>query len=318
LCNVAIQVVNIFFKGMQNNTVSKEELQKSKKELEELLNSLLESGKNFDSDIIEQIFALLDFINDQIEYDEFQSNAVEQQQSNSGSKVNEKDLYLHDVEIQRIYKENDGQEETVVCVGITGEVGLEGMFYNFVQNDDEKSKVYFVNENDHWITVRLQKTNNGITYQVADSLQSEGAKIRSEKIDELLNYKGIEKKPFKSMIQENSYDCGIYAALNAVDMGGYDVENNLTTAKSTFSQNNVNFQRKFITEERQSERQFEEDTKRAIALSNVEMSSNQQGSINFENIQLDSFSSIQKQDSNIKPQSRFQNVAQGQGGCGRQ
>ena len=48
------------------------------------------------------------------------------------------------------------------------------------------------------------------------------------------------------------------------------------------------------------------------------MSSNQQGSINFENIQLGSFSSIQKQDSNIKPQSRFQNVAQGQGGCGRQ
>jgi hypothetical protein len=59
-------------------------------------------------------------------------------------------------------------------------------------------------------------------------------------------------------------------------MGKYDVKQNLTTAKSTFSQYDVETQRQFISEERQ----FDKDTPRAIRLSKIEMAENQQSFLN--------------------------------------
>jgi hypothetical protein len=120
---------------------SKEDLEKSKTELEELLNSILENGEGIDREdiigVIDEILKTLDNINAQLEDGNFKQS---HQFANQEPKIDHKDLYLYDDEIKKIYEQNGGKEETVVCHNIEGEVGLEGMFYHFLGNKTKNQR----------------------------------------------------------------------------------------------------------------------------------------------------------------------------------
>ncbi len=215
------------------------------------------------------------------------------------NKIRDEAKYLDDSDIQRIYIGKGGNEAIIFARDIiTGEAmketglneSLSDRFYDFIKGDVQ-SQVVFVCEKSHWLTVRLEKVNGGITYQVADSIdhnvpEHEKEKIALEQqmkaleqelvdfekenrdddgfltlkesfmldynmrhgnlknaveslqniisstpekqIDALMNYEGITKIPFESEKQQNRYDCGIFCALNAVDMSGGQAQSTKT------------------------------------------------------------------------------------------
>ena len=119
-------------------------------ELENLQNTMLESA-NFDYDVFETGYQEI--------------IALESQQN----KILDEAKYLEEADIQRIYEENGGKESTAYAAEIRRTAGLEGYFDKFIKDDKLTSQVVFVNRDPHWMTVRLEKTQGGITYQVADS-----------------------------------------------------------------------------------------------------------------------------------------------------
>ncbi len=221
-------------------------------ELENLANAMLDAG-NFNSEIFEQISQHIQEYHYQLE----QKQALQSQRN----EINYKDNLLEEVDVQKIYKENGGKEQMTFANGISkNEYALDVQFNNFLTGSDE-SQVVFVCENHHWLTVRLEKTlEGGINYQVADSLEGEGANIRMDKIREIFNYDGIKEIPFKSEKQQNGYDCGIYCALNAIDMKPnvvleHKLEHKYFNAKSIYSQDNVdairaNFEKEKIAKQK--------------------------------------------------------------------
>jgi|GEM_PF-5033307 len=139
------------------------------------------------------------------------------------NKLADEAKYLEEVDIQRIYEENGGKEpitfaHDIITNEAMKETGLKESFadqFNNFRTGDNKSQVVFVNKDNHWMTVHLEKTDGGITYQVADSLEGEGADKRMNQIDKLLFDHGCTKIPFESEKQQNGYDCGTFAAKNA-------------------------------------------------------------------------------------------------------
>lgn len=160
--------------------------------------------------------------------------------------------YLEEFGMQSIYHQNNGQEQMTFPKSISdGLNSLKIHLGNFINNCDkyngDNSQVFFVWQDNHWLTVRVAKTPKGeFTYQVADSYekyQPNRTSTREQRIDALLN--GLEfkftKKPFVALQQNNAIDCGIHAALNAVDMqNGYEV--------STFTHKDVAMERAKIAE----------------------------------------------------------------------
>ena len=164
---------------------------------------------------------------------------------------------LEESDIQRIYQGNGGKETISFAKDITNtQSSLDKHLSTFIEQN-EQSRIVFVNQDKHWMTVRLEKTpEGGMTYKVADSLEGHGAETRMKQIDNILV--GICTKiplqctniPFKSEKQDNSYDCGIFCALNAVDMKPIVVDGvKYSNAKATYSTDDVDTIRKNFEKE---------------------------------------------------------------------
>ena len=160
----------------------------------------------------EQFEAQFDRISEEIK--ELKSQLESQQK-----KLADEAKYLDESDIQRIYIEKGGKEPTAYASGIKGDAaGLEGYFNHFITDGNLKSQVVFVNQDKHWMTVRLEKTDRGIIYQVADSMPenpTHDKTNREERIDALLLGNGCKKITFESEKQQNGHDCGEFAAKNA-------------------------------------------------------------------------------------------------------
>ena len=234
--NSVIMLVLKFKKEM-----NAEQIKQQIQELQKLANEMLDAN-NLNSEIFEQI-----------------SQQIEKYQSQQKklAKLADEAKYLHEGDIMALYRKKSaelGKTEEMECAdGILVnkakefDDSLETKFNNFITDDTLTSQVVFICENNHWMTVRLEKTpEDGMTYQVADSIPENPTNNkfnREERIDALLG--GIcTKIPFKSEKQQNGYDCGIYCALNAVDMGGGDIKYGLTSVKATYSKYDVDTIRK--------------------------------------------------------------------------
>ena len=225
--NSVIMLVLKFKKEMNQQTTIVKQIQ----ELEKLVREMCDA-KNFNYEIFEQIS---------------QQIAKYQSQQKKLAKLADEAKYLEEVEIMALYQENGGKESMAFANGIGGkQPSLDDHFNDFLTGNVQ-SQVVFICENNHWLTVRLEKTpDGGITYQVADSMPENPTQNkfnREERIDALLGT--CTKIPFKSEKQQNGYDCGIYCALNAVDMKPNVVEEHkYFNAKSTYSKHDVDAIRK--------------------------------------------------------------------------